>query len=110
MNFFANAFKGKFISSLNEASIQNSAIADFFRLADKTIGACGTHAKCSQNAPIACLTCPYFEPLIQAPWQELLNHLLDDQSKEDSLRIKEINSQAIRAIQEILHHPLVKGK
>lgn len=103
MNFFAKAFKGKIIPSLDEAKFQESAIADFFRLAGKTIGSCATQAKCYQNAPIACLTCPYFEPLMDAPWDKLLRYLVEDQAKEQSLRIKEINIQAIRAVKDIIN-------
>lgn len=103
MSFFAQAFKGKLIPSLDDAKFQDSAIADFFRLAGKTIGACGTQAKCYQNAPIACLTCPYFEPLVDAPWNKLLNYLVEDQAKEQTLRIKEINIQAIKAIKDIIN-------
>lgn len=110
MSFLAQAFKGKFISTLQEASLKNSAIYDFFHLHGKTIGSCGTQAKCRQNAPIACLTCPYFEPLTSAPWEELLNHLLADQASESELRIKEINQPAIDAIKEIISHPLVKER
>lgn len=108
MNFFAKAFKGKLIPSLDDAKFQNSAIADFFRLAGKNIGSCGTQAKCYQNAPIACLTCPYFEPLIDAPWDKLLHYLVEDQAKEQSLRIKEISIQAIRAVKDIIN--LIESK
>lgn len=103
MNFFAKAFKGRLISSLEDAKFQDSPIADFFRLAGKTIGSCGTQAKCYQNAPIACLTCSFFEPLIDAPWDELLQYLLKDQATEQSLRIKEINNQAIKAVKDIMN-------
>ena len=103
MNFFAKAFKGKLIQSLNDAKFHDSAIADFFRLAGKTVGSCGTQAKCYQNAPIACLTCSYFEPLIDAPWSKLLQYLIEDQAKEQSLRIKEINIQAIKAVKDIMN-------
>ena len=102
MSFFAHAFKGKIITSLDDAKFKNSAIADFFRLAGKNIGSCGTQAKCYQNAPISCLTCPYFEPLVDAPWGSLLDHLLDDQAKEQEERIKEISTQAIEAVKEIM--------
>lgn len=103
MSFFVKAFKGKLIPSLDDAKFQESAIADFFRLAGKTIGSCGTQAKCYQNAPISCLTCPYFEPLIDAPWDQLLNYLINDQAKEQSLRIKKINIPAIKAVQDIIN-------
>lgn len=103
MGFFAKAFKGKLILSLDGAKFKDSAIADFFRLAGKTIGACGTQAKCYQNAPIACLTCTFFEPLIDAPWNILLDHLIEDQNQEQTLRIKEINTQAIKAVKDIIY-------
>ncbi len=102
MSYFAHAFKGKIIPSLDDAKFKNSAIADFFRLAGKNIGSCGTQARCYQNAPISCLTCPYFEPLVDAPWGSLLNHLLDDQAKEQEERIKDISTQAIQAVKEIM--------
>ncbi|MFZ7792230.1 tyrosine-type recombinase/integrase [Acinetobacter lwoffii] len=102
MSFFAHAFKGKIITSLDDATFKNSAIADFFRLAGKSIGSCGTQAKCYQNAPISCLTCPYFEPLADAPWNSLLEFLLDDQAKEQEERIKEITTRAIEAVKEIM--------
>lgn len=102
MSFFAHAFKGKIITSLDDAKFKDSAIADFFRLAGKNIGSCGTQAKCYQNAPISCLTCRYFEPLVDAPWSKLLDHLLDDQAKEQEDRIKEISTQAIEAVKEIM--------
>ncbi|WP_227592150.1 hypothetical protein [Acinetobacter sp. SK-43] len=102
MNFFAKAFKGKLITSLDDAKFQDSPIVDFFRLAGKTVGSCGTQAICYQNAPIACLTCPYFEPLIDAPWNKLLKYLIEDQAREQSLRIREINIQAIKAVKDIM--------
>ncbi|MDO3659209.1 site-specific integrase [Acinetobacter genomosp. 15BJ] len=102
MSFFAHAFKGKIIASLDDAKFKNSAIADFFRLAGKNIGSCGTQAKCYQNAPISCLTCPYFEPLVDAPWKDLLEYLLDDQTNEQEERIKEISIRAIAAVKEIM--------
>lgn len=102
MSYFAHAFKGKVIPSLDDAKFKNSAIADFFRLAGKNIGSCGTKARCYQNAPISCLTCPYFEPLVDAPWRSLLDHLIDDQAKEQEERIKDITTQAIQAVKEIM--------
>ncbi|MFP7891848.1 hypothetical protein, partial [Pseudomonas aeruginosa] len=37
---------------------------------------------CHQNAPIACLYCHHFEPLIDAPWETLMASLKADQNME----------------------------
>lgn len=78
-------------------------IADFLRLAGQSVGACGTRAACFQNAPVACLHCPYFEPFIEAPWEDLLSSLKADQELETEERIRLINHNAMSAIYEITH-------
>ncbi|MBD0678081.1 hypothetical protein CGA21_05310 [Pseudomonas sp. PSB11] len=105
MDYFAKAFQGKLINSLGEATRageESSVIADFLRLAGQSLGACGTRAECHQNAPIACLYCPFFEPLEEAPWEELLASLKDDQAVESDSRIRQINHNAMSAINEII--------
>lgn len=105
MDYFARAFQGKLINNLGEATRSgedSSVIADFLRLAGQSLGACGTRAECHQNAPIACLYCPFFEPLEEAPWEELLASLKDDQAVETDSRIREINHNAMSAINQII--------
>ncbi|MGQ7818252.1 hypothetical protein ACUTAH_21700 [Metapseudomonas furukawaii] len=105
MEFFARAFQGRLISSLDEstrAGDDASVIADFLRLTGQTVGACGTRAECHQNAPIACLYCHHFEPLIDAPWETLMASLKADQDMETDDRIRQINHNAMSAINEII--------
>ena len=105
MEFFARAFQGRLISSLDEstrAGDEDSVIADFLRLTGQTVGACGTRAECHQNAPIACLYCHHFEPLLDAPWETLMASLKADQDMEKDDRIREINHNAMSAINEII--------
>ncbi|MDV5860610.1 hypothetical protein QM298_06510 [Pseudomonas mendocina] len=105
MEFFARAFQGRLISSLDEstrAGDDESVIADFLRLTGQTVGACGTRAECYQNAPIACLYCHHFEPLIDAPWETLMASLKADQDMEKDDRIRQINHNAMSAINEII--------
>lgn len=105
MEFFARAFQGRLISSLAEskrAGDDESVIADFLRLTGQTVGACGTRAECHQNAPIACLYCHHFEPLIDAPWETLMASLKADQDMEKDDRIRGINHNAMSAINEII--------
>lgn len=105
MEFFARAFQGRLITSLDEstrAGDDSSVIADFLRLTGQTVGACGTRAECHQNAPIACLYCHHFEPLIDAPWETLMASLKADQDMETDDRIRQINHNAMSAINEII--------
>lgn len=105
MDYFASAFQGRLIEHLDEASRAGDGecvIADYLRLTGETLGACGTRAECHQHAPIACLSCPYFEPLINAPWETLMVTLIEDQKVETEPRIQQINHNAMAAIQQII--------
>ncbi|MFO1387967.1 tyrosine-type recombinase/integrase [Cellvibrio sp.] len=113
MDYFARAFRGKLIADISEATQQDkgaSLIRDFMHLTGQQLGACGTQAKCYQNAPIACLTCSYFEPFREAPWNQLLSKLEEDQSKEREDRIKMITQNAIDATKEIISLRDLKGE
>ncbi|MFZ6049939.1 tyrosine-type recombinase/integrase [Pseudomonas sp. CR3202] len=106
MTYFANAFQGKVISGLHEATRageSDAVISDFLRLMGQPVGACGTRAECHQNAPVACLAgCAHFEPLLSAPWETLMASLVADQELETEPRIRQINHSAMSAIQQII--------
>lgn len=105
MDYFASAFQGRLIEHLDQASRagdDDCVIADYLRLTGEALGACGTRAECHQHAPIACLSCPYFEPLIDAPWETLMVTLVEDQKIETEPRIQQINTNAMAAIQQIM--------
>ena len=106
MAFFANAFQGKTIRGLNEASRAgdpDAVITDFMRLTGQPVGACGTRAACYQNAPIACLAgCAHFEPLLSAPWEVLMAELVADQELEQEPKIRLVNHSAMSAIRQII--------
>jgi len=105
LEYFAKAFQGRLIRDLSEATRsgdESAVISDFLRLVGQKVGACGTRAECHQNAPIACLYCPFFEPLADAPWEMLMASLKADQDKESEDRIRLINHNAMSAISEIM--------
>jgi integrase len=105
MDYFASAFQGRLIEHLDEASRagdEECVIADYLRLTGEVLGACGTRAECHQHAPIACLSCPYFEPLIDAPWEALMATLMEDQKIETEPRIQQINNNAMAAVVQIM--------
>lgn len=105
MDYFARAFQGKLIRSLDEATFPDDGeqqILDFIHLTGQTLGACGTRKECHLNAPVACLSCHRFEPLEEAPWEELLEKLKEDQAMEKEDRIRQINHNAMSSIVEIM--------
>lgn len=105
MSFIAQAFQGRLINNLEEATLQgdaNALIVDFAYLMGQSLGACGTRAECHQDAPRACLICAKFEPFRQAPWEALLDVLISDRDAEREDRIKLITQKQIWAVQEII--------
>jgi len=105
LEFFAKAFQGRLIEDLAHATRANdedALILDFLRLSGRAVGACGTKAECYQHAPIACLSCDHFEPFYSAPWEDLLNKVMEDTAVETEIRIKELNLNAISALHEII--------
>lgn len=106
MAYFARAFQGKMINNLSEATRKDDGgaeILDFIHLTKgEALGACGTYAACYLNAPVACLSCSRFEPYRDAPWEELLERLIQDFEKENEERIRLINFNAMSAIKNIM--------
>lgn len=105
MAYFARAFQGRLIGSLAEATRKDEGeaeILDFMHLTQPaSLGACGTRAACNQHAPIACLTCPLFEPFRDAPWAELAESLAADSARESDPKIRSIHDHALSAVHQI---------
>jgi len=105
LGLLAGTFMGRTINNFSEATRTNDGdalIRDFARMAGETLGACATKADCYQEAPIACLTCYFFEPFIEAPWENLYDEIESEQDKESELRIKKITDNALTSIIEIM--------
>jgi integrase len=105
MSFIAKAFQGRLIGTLEEATRKGqpgAVIRDFAHLLGQDLGACGTYARCHQDAPRACLTCWKFEPLRTAPWEQFVEVLQEDLDAEDDDRIRLITQEQIDAACEIM--------
>lgn len=105
MAVIGRAFQGRLIDSLAEATRKGdeaALITSFEYLNGPDLGACGTHAKCYQNAPRACLTFYKFEPFREAPWEEFLAVLIEDRDRETEDRIRLITQEQIDAVNDII--------
>lgn len=105
MAIFAKAFKGRLIEDLAEATRsgdEGALISAYEHLHGDDIGACGTSARCYQDAPRSCLTCEKFEPFRGAPWPKLREVLLADRAAEKSDRIRLITEEQIAAVDQIM--------
>lgn len=105
MDIFARAFKGRLIDDLAEATRsgdESALISAYEHLHGDDIGACGTSARCYQDAPRSCLTCEKFEPFRGAPWSKLREVLVADRDAEKSDRIRLITEEQIAAVDQIM--------
>jgi len=105
MTIFARAFKGRLIGTLDQATRSNdeeALITAYEHINSPDVGACGTRAKCYQDAPRGCLLCEEFEPFIGAPWEDLRESLVEDRDKESEQRIRLITQQQIDAVDGII--------
>ncbi|RVU04332.1 site-specific integrase [Novosphingobium umbonatum] len=105
MTIFARAFQGRLIESLEDATRkgdEDALITAYEHLNGQDLGACGTRAKCHQDAPRGCLTCNKFEPFREAPWEALRAVLVKDRDTEKSDRIRNITQEQIDAVDDII--------
>lgn len=71
----------------------------------ESVGTCGKHAFCRLAAPLACYTCTYFNPWLDAPHETLLDTLLqerEDLLKAADLRIAAVNDLTILAVADVV--------
>lgn len=85
----AMAFSGTLIDSVDQAtraSDQTSRL-EFARAGElKSVGHCGKFSFCATTSvPIPCYRCKYFEPLVNAPHQEVLDALEQRQAAEEQV-------------------------
>lgn len=103
----ANAFMGRILLSESDATRAEdptSRIVDY-KHTKRPVGSCGTTHDCKFNAPIACYTCRNFEAWIDAPHQQIFEHLTSERErilKNSGQRIASINDRTIVAVQSVI--------
>ena len=105
----AQAFKGILIKNESEAIRGNdltSRIVDpRIDLGMRPMGSCGQYSFCSFNAPIACYTCQHFQPWLDGPHEEMLNHLLKKREQllqTTDQRMAAVNDATILAVARVI--------
>ncbi|MFM0669471.1 site-specific integrase [Paraburkholderia sediminicola] len=105
----AQAFAGKLIYGAFQASrrsdpssqIRAPSITGTFA----AISSCGKHGFCGFLKPIACYTCNSFEPWLDGPHGQILDHLISERERllaAGDARIACINDRTILAIAEVI--------
>ncbi|NVO05036.1 MAG: site-specific integrase [Rhodoferax sp.] len=94
----AQAFAGVLIDSERDALRANDPHSRVKNTNANTIGNCGTHAFCASGYR-ACYTCVNFQPLRDAPHQEVLDVVIEERSRQVSLGI---SSSVIQATDRLL--------
>ena len=105
----AQAFKGILIKNESEAIRGNdltSRIVDpRIDLGIRPMGSCGQYSFCGFNAPIACYTCQHFQPWLDGPHEEMLNHLLKKREQliqTTDQRMASVNDATILAVARVI--------
>lgn len=52
---------------------------------DSNVGSCGEKGYCSAGVPIACYRCPYFEPWIDGPHEQVLRLLEEKERRQHEI-------------------------
>lgn len=85
----AMAFSGKLIDSEDQATRATDPTSKLELACAgelKSVGYCGKHSYCATTTvPVPCYRCKHFEPLVDAPHQEVLEALVQRQASEEQL-------------------------
>ncbi|MBB3965805.1 MULTISPECIES: site-specific integrase [Rhizobium] len=71
----------------------------------ESVGTCGKHDYCRLAAPLACYTCTFFNPWLDAPHESLLDSLLQEReilANTADLRIAAVNDLTILAVADLV--------
>lgn len=105
----AQAFAGKLIrdeSHADRSGDHSSRIrGPNVATSDAPMGSCGNFGFCGAMAPIACYTCVSFQPWLDGPHDEVLDHLLRERERlsgAGDARISAINDRTILAVAEVV--------
>lgn len=110
----AQAFQGVLIASesaARRAGDPSSRVCS----SNGNVGSCGSYGFCSALAPIACYTCSHFQPWVDGPHEDVLNHLIEDRDRifesTGDLKIASVNDRLILAVSDVVNRcNVMKGE
>lgn len=105
---YASAFAGHLTKNEETANQIHPGCARIpFQEKDCDVGSCGAEAYCTDYAPIACYTCPKFQPWSDAPHHFVLEWLLEERRRISELTgditISAINDRSIIAVMQVMN-------
>lgn len=105
---YASAFAGHVIKDEETANRDHPGSPRIpFREKECDVGSCGSDAYCTDYAPIACYTCPKFQPWSHAPHHLVLEWLLEDRNRimesTKDMTITAINDRTIIAVVQVIN-------
>lgn len=102
----AQAFAGVLVDSEADATRGHDKASRIRSEAGSEAGSCGRFGFCGACAPIACYTCPRFEPWLNGDHEEILEHLLSERTRimdqtQDPV-MASVNERTILAVSEVI--------
>ncbi|MEB3734044.1 hypothetical protein ULF88_07740 [Halopseudomonas pachastrellae] len=81
---YAQAFKGLVIPSEKHA-LRGGDPSSRVSNGSEKLGNCGSYGFCGALAPVACYTCPHFQPWVDGPHEEVLDGLIAERERVKQL-------------------------
>lgn len=113
----ANAFLGRLIEDETKSTRKGDPTSRILDLridqSGQCMGSCAQCSACSLKAPLACYTCPRFEPWLDGPHEKVLDHLLEERERieaKDGARMCSINDRTILAVCKVIQLCREHGK
>jgi integrase len=101
----AQAFQGVVIKTEYEARRGNDPSSRISNGTDN-LGSCGSYGFCGALAPVACYTCSHFQPWLDGPHEDVLDHLLQERDRildhTDDRKIVSVNDRLILAVSDVI--------
>ncbi|WP_419794205.1 tyrosine-type recombinase/integrase [Pseudomonas palleroniana] len=103
---YAQIFSGVVIHSEKEA-VRGNDPSSRISNGNQNIGNCGSYGFCGGLAPIACYTCAHFQPWLNGPHEEVLDHLIEERERvrdmTGDLKVASINDRLIHAVSDVVN-------
>ncbi|MCG5498641.1 hypothetical protein LPW30_13030 [Ectothiorhodospira variabilis] len=102
----AQAFAGVLVDSEREAKRGSDPASRVRTEAGHGIGTCGELGFCGANVPVPCYTCMHFQPWMDAPHNEVYQHLISERERlidvTGDMQVAAVLDRSIIAVAEVI--------